>query len=136
MQVSSWQGPRPAGGGSFCPPHAGENDKMGEDISGSCGKGSIDRIGGVSGASLALMGNDDRSSGRGNGIVVDADADGQWNARNNEDDGRWNQTGSARAGRKRSDIGGIGCLLDEVPEDFPRRNVEAVIPEVIPADVH
>jgi hypothetical protein len=31
---------------------------------------------GVSGASLALMGNDDRSSGCGNGIVADADADG------------------------------------------------------------
>jgi hypothetical protein len=26
------------------------------------------------------------------GIVADADADGQWNARNNEDEGRWNQT--------------------------------------------
>jgi hypothetical protein len=40
---------------------------------------------------------------------------------------------------KRSDtreIGGIGRLLDELPEDLPRRNVNGVIPAVVPADVH
>jgi hypothetical protein len=40
---------------------------------------------------------------------------------------------------KRSDIreigGGIG-LLDEAPKDVLRRNEKAVIPEVVPADVH
>jgi hypothetical protein len=36
----------------------------------------------------------------------------------------------------KSDIGGIGRLLEEVPEDLPRRNVKAVTPTVVPADVH
>jgi hypothetical protein len=34
------------------------------------------------------------------------------------------------------EIGGIGRLLDEAPEDLPCRNLELVTPEVIPADVH
>jgi hypothetical protein len=34
------------------------------------------------------------------------------------------------------DIGRISRLLDEVPEDLTRRNVEAVTPEVIHADIH
>jgi hypothetical protein len=37
------------------------------------------------------------------GIVADADADGQWNARNNEDDGRWNQTGHLTPARAESE---------------------------------
>jgi hypothetical protein len=39
------------------------------------------------------------------------------------------------AGAK-SDIGGIGCLLEEAPEDLPRRNVEAVTPVAVPVDIH
>jgi hypothetical protein len=38
--------------------------------------------------------------------------------------------------RRESDIGGIGYFFDEVPEDPPKRNAEAVIPEVIRADIH
>jgi hypothetical protein len=34
------------------------------------------------------------------------------------------------------DTGGIGRLLDEVPEDLPGRNEMAVIPAVIPGNVH
>jgi hypothetical protein len=33
-------------------------------------------------------------------------------------------------------IGQIRHLLDEAPENLPRRNREAVIPAVVPADVH
>jgi hypothetical protein len=36
----------------------------------------------------------------------------------------------------KNDSGGIGRLLDEAPEDIPRRNPELVIPAVIRADVH
>jgi hypothetical protein len=35
-----------------------------------------------------------------------------------------------------SNIGGIGSLLDNSPEDLPRRNASAVTPGVIPADVY
>jgi hypothetical protein len=41
-----------------------------------------------------------------------------------------------RQKRKRSGIREIGRLLDEAPEDLPRRNVNAVTHVVIPADVH
>jgi hypothetical protein len=36
----------------------------------------------------------------------------------------------------KSDIGGIGRLLKKAPEDLPRRDVKAVIPTVVPADIH
>jgi hypothetical protein len=36
----------------------------------------------------------------------------------------------------KSDIRGIGRLLEKAPEDLPRRNHKAVIPGVIPADLH
>jgi hypothetical protein len=35
----------------------------------------------------------------------------------------------------KSDIGGIGGILDEGPEDLPRRNANLVTPVVIPFDV-
>jgi hypothetical protein len=41
-----------------------------------------------------------------------------------------------RVSGNESDIGGIGSLLDNSPEDLPRRNASAVTPGVIPADVH
>jgi hypothetical protein len=42
----------------------------------------------------------------------------------------------SRAGAEREgDIGGMGRLLDEAPEDLPRRNPNVVIPIVVPADV-
>jgi hypothetical protein len=65
-------------------------------------------------------------------IMTDADADGHWNAGHGEDHGTRGTLLAPRAG----DIGGMGRLLKEVPEDLPRRNHKLVTPEVIPADVH
>jgi hypothetical protein len=39
-------------------------------------------------------------------------------------------------GTSKSNIGRIGCLLNEGPEDLARRNLKAVIPAAIHADVH
>jgi hypothetical protein len=47
-------------------------------------------------------------------IVADADADGHWNARHSEDDGTRGGLLAPRAGG----VGGMGRLLDEVPEDL------------------
>jgi hypothetical protein len=41
----------------------------------------------------------------------------------------------ARAERENY-IGGIGCSLDQAPEDRPRSNAKAVLLAVILADVH
>jgi hypothetical protein len=38
--------------------------------------------------------------------------------------------------RADSGIGGIGCLLEEVSEDFTRRNLKAVAPTMVSTDVH
>jgi hypothetical protein len=42
---------------------------------------------------------------------------------------------SAR-GRKSKDIRGIGCLIDQTPEDLPRRNKKVFIAVLVPADVY